>query len=67
MAAVITNVTSAYNGARGLQMGCYQCSGSVLAYNTILYNNAAGDLDTRNSASIPVIAYSDLDPPASPA
>ncbi|HOV57875.1 MAG TPA: right-handed parallel beta-helix repeat-containing protein [Rhodanobacteraceae bacterium] len=60
--AVITNVTSAYNGARGLQMGCYQCSGSVLAYNTILYNNAAGDLDTRNSASIPVIAYSDLDP-----
>ena len=62
VAAVITNVTSAYNGARGLQMGCYQCSGSVLAYNTILYNNAAGDLDTRNSASIPVIAYSDLDP-----
>lgn len=60
--AVITNVTSAYNGARGLQMGCFQCSGSVLAYNTILYNNTSGDLDTRNAdpGGAALIAYSDF-------
>ena len=60
--AVITNVTSAYNGTRGLQMGCFQCSGSVLAYNTILYNNTSGDLDTRNAdpGGTALIAYSDF-------
>jgi hypothetical protein len=60
--AIITNVTTVYNGARGLQMGCFQCSGSVLAYNTIMYNNTSGDLDTRISdpnSSI-TIAYSDF-------
>jgi hypothetical protein len=60
--AIVTNVTSAYNGARGMQLGCFQCSGSVLAYNTILYNNTSGDLDTRGSDpdSVVAIAYSDF-------
>lgn len=60
--AVITNVTLAYNGTHGLQMGCYQCSGSILVYNTIMYNNSLGDLDTRwaDPGSTALIAYSDF-------
>ncbi len=62
--AVISNVTSAYNGTRGLKMGCFQCSGIVEAYNVILFNNALGDLDTRDTdpSSIAGISYSDFDP-----
>lgn len=62
--AVVTNVTAAYNEARGLSLACVECSGLMRAYNTILYNNAAGDLDTRKSdpSSMVLIAYSDFDP-----
>jgi len=61
--AVITNVTAAYNSARGLQVACQDCSGSMLVYNTILFNNKSGDLDTRNTGDgALLIAYSDFDP-----
>ena len=61
---IVTNVTAAYNGARGMQLGCFQCSGSVLAYNNILYNNTAGDLDTRYSeaGSSVSMLFSDINP-----
>ena len=63
--AVITNVTSANNDARGLYMGCQDFGdghGIVNAYNVILWNNTSGDLDTRGAASKPLIDYSDFDP-----
>jgi hypothetical protein len=65
--AVITNVTSAHNGTHGLRTGCFQCSGSVLIYNTIMYNNSLGDLDTRfaDPGSAVTIAYSDFNPATS--
>ncbi len=60
--AIVTNVTSAYNDARGLMIGCFQCSGLVFAYNTILFNNNSGALDTRiaDPSSTALIAYSDF-------
>ncbi|HEY2396930.1 MAG TPA: choice-of-anchor Q domain-containing protein [Rudaea sp.] len=65
--AVITNVTVAYNGARGMNLSCFQCSGSLLAYNNIFYNNTSGDLDTRQSdpSSEVLLAFSDFNPATS--
>ncbi len=65
--AVITNVTVAYNGARGMNLSCFECSGSVLAYNNIFYHNTSGDLDTRLSdpSSEVLLAFSDFNPATS--
>lgn len=62
--AVITNVTATYNSTHGLMTGCWGCAGSTLVYNTLLYNNSLGDLDTRDSdpGSAVTVAYSNLDP-----
>ena len=61
--AVITNVTIVHNTTtHGLMTGCHSCSGSVLVYNTLLYDNGLGDLDTRESDpnSAVTVAYSNL-------
>jgi len=62
--AVVTNVTSAYNDSRGLAIGCFQCVGAMFAYNTILYNNTSGDLDTRyaDPGNTVLVGFSDFDP-----
>lgn len=65
--AIVTNVTAAYNGTYGMKLSCYQCAGTVLAYNNILFNNTPGDLDTRLSdpSSSVLMSYSDFDPATS--
>ncbi len=65
--AILTNVTAAYNGTYGMKLSCFQCSGTVLAYNNILFNNTLGDLDTRLSdpGSSILMAYSDFNPATS--
>lgn len=62
--AIVDNVTSAYNGTHGLKVSCFQSSGWVQVYNTILFNNTLGDLDTRGTDpdSTVTISYSDFDP-----
>jgi hypothetical protein len=60
--AIVTNVTAAYNGARGMQLECFECSGTVKAYNNILYNNTSGDLDTRNNGGTVTVYFSDINP-----
>ena len=60
--ATVTNVTSADNDSRGLQVRCFDCTGLMQVYNTILYNNVSGDLDTRATepGSLVAISYSDF-------